>query len=320
MGNALLELRNVTKEFGSKRGKTVAVNDISFSLMGNPPITLAIVGESGSGKSTLANLILRFFKPTQGTVLFGDANVAEMRGQTYSRYRHDVQAVFQNPFDTFNPFYTVDHVFGQVFRNFDFHLSQKEQKKLIVQKLEQMKLDPSNVLGKYSYQLSGGQLQRLMIARALMLTPKLLVADEPVSMIDASLRVTVLDVLVKLKEEHNISQVYITHDLSTALQISDQILVMYKGHVVESGDAEEVIINPAHPYTQMLIRCIPIPDPSEKWSDVLEVQERCDDSDKLEACCFFAHCPYATEACLSSKPQMRSLNSKHKIACHVCEK
>ncbi len=316
MEENLLEIRNLTKCFGDRNKKTVAVNNASLSLCGTPASTLAVVGESGSGKSTLANLVLRFIKPTEGEIMYRGRNLSEMKGEIYRNYRHEVQAVFQNPFDAYNPFYPVDHIFDQVFSHFDLTKNKNEQKRLIEEKLSLVKLDPSEVLGKYAYQMSGGQLQRMMIARSLLLRPKLLIADEPVSMIDASLRVTVLDVLVGLKTELGISQLYITHDLSTALQISDDIIVMYKGRIVERGKAENVILNPSHPYTQLLIKCIPIASPNEKWVDHLEIEENRDVSGYPNACCFADRCPNLTEACLNETPVEMDLGNNHFVMCN----
>lgn len=320
MEQKLLEIRNLTKVFGDKKKRTVAVKNACVSLSGEPATTLAIVGESGSGKSTLANLVLGFIKPTEGEILYCGKDISTLKGKEYSDYRKEVQAVFQNPFDAYNPFYPVDHVFDQVFAHFDITKDKKEQRRLIEEKLRMVKLNPDQILGKYAYQMSGGQLQRVMIARSLLLTPKLLVADEPVSMIDASLRVTVLEVMVGLKKELGISQLYITHDLSTALQISDDIIVMYKGHIVESGKAEKVIMNPEHPYTQLLINCIPIASPEEKWTEHLEVEDDRDVKAHPNACCFADRCPYLNEKCLAEHPDNVCIEENHYAACYRCRK
>ena len=275
-----------------------------------------LAGPNGSGKSTLANLVLNFISPTSGDILYQGKSLAGMKGADKDTYRQEVQAVFQNPFDAYNPFYTVDHVFKQVFEHFDFSLSKEEQKALVDKNLQLVKLDPAQVWGKYSHQMSGGQLQRILVARALLLNPKVLIADEPVSMIDASLRVTVLDVMVRLKKELGISQMYITHDLSTALQISDEIIVMYKGYVVESGPAEEVIMHPAHPYTQLLIQSIPIASPEEKWKDA----PMAEGSKSIEAgesgCCFCRKCPYAEDHCTKGQPELLPWKGSHQVSCY----
>ncbi|WP_071429521.1 ABC transporter ATP-binding protein [Angelakisella massiliensis] len=312
----LLEIKNLNKVFVSRKSKTKAVNNVSLSLPGDKPITLAVVGESGSGKSTLANLVLDFIRPTSGQILYQGKDLSALKGKEHNAYRREVQAIFQNPFDAYNPFYTVDHAFKQVFDHFDFSLSKEEQRALVEENLRLVKLDPSQVLGKYSYQMSGGQLQRILVARALLLKPKLLIADEPVSMIDASLRVTVLDVMVRLKKELGISQLYITHDLSTALQISDEIIVMYKGCVVESGKAEDVILHPVHPYTQLLIQSIPIASPEEKWQDAPAAEENKNPQAGQEACCFSHRCPYYNSQCAKGQPELIPWKGDHKVSCY----
>lgn len=320
MEQKLLEIKNLSKVFGSKNKRVVAVNNASVTVAGTPASTLAIVGESGSGKSTLANLVLGFEKPTSGQILYKGEDITNLSRKDHIDYRQEIQAVFQNPFDAYNPFYPVDHIFDQVFSHFDLPKTKMEQKRLIEEKLRLVKLNPDQILGKYAYQMSGGQLQRLMIARSLLLHPKLLVADEPVSMIDASLRVAVLEVMVNLKKEMGISQLYITHDLSTALQISDDIIVMYKGHIVESGKAERVIMNPAHPYTQLLISCIPIASPNEKWTEHLEIEDDFDLRAYPSACCFAHRCPYRKETCLHAHPDDVQIEQNHSAACYRCRK
>lgn len=317
--SSLLELQKVTKVFSSRRSRVTAVEQVEVSLPADRPLTLAIVGESGSGKSTLANLVLGFTRPTSGRILYCGKDAALLKGRDRDSYRREVQAVFQNPFDAFNPFYMVDHVFDQVFRHFQFDLTKQERQALVEENLQQVRLDPGQVLGKYSYQMSGGQLQRILVARALLLKPRLLIADEPVSMIDASLRITVLDIMARLKQEHHISQMYITHDLSTALQISDEIMVMYKGRVVEKGPAEQVILQPAHPYTQMLIKSIPIASPEEKWEEMLPVNE-----DKQAAyvegqCGFCGRCQHATDRCREAPPRYMA-GENHEVCCWLYEK
>jgi len=316
MSEYLLEVKNLTRIFTSKRKKTVALKDVSLAMERDNPKTLAVVGESGSGKSTLANHILGFLKPTSGQVLFEGKDINRQNRQQHKQYRQKVQAIFQNPFDTFNPFYKVDHVFHMLVSHFHVAPSRKKALPLIEQALEMVRLNPGDVLGKYSHQLSGGQQQRIMIARCLLLKPKLLIADEPVSMIDASLRVTVLDVMEKIKTQNRISQLYITHDLSTALQISDDIIVMYKGHIVEKGPAIEVIQSPAHPYTQLLIQCIPLPSPEERWKSPIDIQDtRRIESE--EACCFCDRCPKAADICFRRQPGYTQVSDEHSVACYL---
>jgi peptide/nickel transport system ATP-binding protein len=210
-------------------------------------------------------MMLGFLKPTSGTIRYKGDDIYQLRGDNFARFRHEVQAVFQNPFETFNPFYKIDRLLHLATRKFSLAKSQGDASSLIERALRLVDLDPSYVLGRYPHELSGGQLQRISIARCFMIKPALLIADEPVSMIDASLRIRVLRHLLRLKQEQGTTIVYITHDLSTALQISDEVLIAYKGSIVEKGPAANVIQTPSHDYTRRLIAAIPVPDPSIRW-------------------------------------------------------
>ena len=318
MNENLLEVRNVTKIFDQRKSRrTVALKNVSFSMKKDVASTLAIVGESGSGKSTLANNILGFQVPTAGGIYYDSTDISKLNKMSHIRYRKEVQAIFQNPFEAFNPFYKIDHVFSTIIERFKLADSKKEAAAIVEKSIESVRLDPSGVLGKYSYQLSGGQLQRIMFARTLLLQPRIMIADEPVSMIDASLRVTVLDIMVRLKKENDISQIYITHDLSTALQISDDIIVMYKGCILEKGSAAEVIQSPKHPYTQLLISCIPLPSPDEKWTAPVKVNDIKNSNSMSDACCFCDKCPYTTEKCFERTPMFIDINEGHSVACYL---
>ena len=185
-------------------------------------------------------------------------------------FRREVQPIFQDPFEAYNPFYKVDHVLHSPVKNFKLAGSRDERDAMVNEALLMVGLQPDETLGRFPHQLSGGQRQRIMVARALLLKPRVILADEPVSMVDASLRATILDSIQDLKRELGISVLYITHDLTTAFQISDDILIMYRGNVVEYGDVTKVIPNPQHAYTQMLIESIPQADPNKRWGEILE--------------------------------------------------
>ncbi len=317
----LLKVNNVTKVFSRgifSPNAVVAVENITLDIPSDDPRIVTIAGESGSGKSTLGLMVLNFLKPTSGNIVYQGIDLQEMSGKVYSDYRRGVQAVFQNPFEAFNPFYKVDHVFEVAIKKFGLSKTKTESKKMISNALEVVRLDPGKTLGRYSHQLSGGQLQRIMLARAFLLKPKLIVADEPVSMIDASLRAIVLDIMLTLKKEHGISQLYITHDLSTALQISDQVNITYRGNIVEWGNADSVIQNPMHPYTQLLIASIPSPDPTEQWTKTLDL-EIVDDTNNLlnNGCKFYHRCPHRMEVCLNSIPPQYPVALDHFAACFL---
>lgn len=269
--SVFLELRNVSKVFSSgffRRKENVALRDFSLTIDDEQPTIIAVVGESGSGKTTMANLLLGLEMPTSGEVLYQGRDLRHCSRREWRSFRRDLQAIFQDPFESYNPFYPVDHVLTTPIAKFGLASSQEEGRRLIEQALRAVGLKPEDTLGRYPHQLSGGQRQRTMVARALLLQPKAIVADEPVSMVDASLRVTILTSLLQLKQRFGMSLIYITHDLATAYQISDRIIVLNRGQVVEAGDPEQVVKHPQHPYTKLLISSIPLPDPDRTWGDV----------------------------------------------------
>jgi oligopeptide/dipeptide ABC transporter ATP-binding protein len=321
MNNNCLEVNHVSKVFVSgffNRRELVAVDDVLLKINLDEPRTVSIAGESGSGKTTLAQMVLGFLTPNKGQILFQGEDVFKLDSNEFLKYRSQVQAVFQNPFDAFNPFYKVDHVFDAPIRRYKLASTKNELRKIMEDALHAVRLEPADTLGRYPHQLSGGQLQRIMIARALLLKPKLIIADEPVSMIDVSLRAIVLDVIVSLKKEFGISLLYITHDLSTALQISDDLLVMYKGSVVERGNAEEIIREPKHPYTQLLVKSIPLPDPQQRWSAPLDAQSRIElEREVPTGCKFVNRCPFRMDICDRERPLLFSISSNRQAACYL---
>lgn len=314
----LLSVQNVTKIFGSeglrKRDITVAVDDVSFSIADDRPTITAIAGESGSGKSTLALLMMGQLQPNTGQVLYREKDLAHMNRAEKSILTREVQPIYQDPYAAYNPFYRVDHVLQMPIKRFGLASSKAEGSQLIKEAMEKVGLRPAETLGRYPHQLSGGQKQRLMVARALLCRPKVVMADEPVSMVDASLRATILSSLRKLKQDFGISILYITHDLTTAYQISENILIMYAGSVVEAGSVEQVIRNPKHPYTQLLVSSIPLPDKNKRWGgvEVEEVQSR-----KSTGCKFAPRCPVAMETCWSQRPPFYLPDRERTVACFL---
>lgn len=263
---SLLEIRNADVVFSAGIGQSkTALNDVSLGVGGENPAITAVVGESGSGKSTLIRLLLGFQPPTRGEVSYGGKPVAGLTGSAQRTFRREVQAIFQDPFAVFNPFYRVDHALVTPLRAFGMVRSRDEAYARIEKTLESVGLNPAETLGKYPHQLSGGQRQRVMIARALLLDPKIILADEPVSMVDASLRSTILEILYGLNRDLGISLIYVTHDLATAYQVADTIVVLHGGHIMEVGAAEAVIHRPMHGYTKALIDAVPSPDPDKPW-------------------------------------------------------
>ena len=267
--NPFLELRNVSKIWGGggvfRQREVVALRDFSLAIDGDTPSITAVVGESGSGKTTMANLLLGMETPTSGEMLYRGKELGHCSRQELRAFRREVQAIFQDPFGVYNSFYKVDHVLTTPIAKFKLAKSHDESRRMIEEALRAVGLRPEETLGRFPHQLSGGQRQRTMVARTLLLRPKVIIADEPVSMVDASLRVTVLGNLLQLKEQFGISLIYITHDLATAYQISDRIIVLHRGSVVEEGHPEKVVKHPEHPYTKLLISSIPLPDPDRGW-------------------------------------------------------
>ena len=299
--DALLDFQNVTMAFGGNKRNPdgiVALEDLNLSISADEPSIIAIAGESGSGKTTLARLGLAMVKPTAGRVVYKGQDLWSMSNQQRRDYRREVQAIFQDPFAVYNPFYTVDRLLLTPMRTFKLARDRKQARKLIEEALEKVGLRAGEVLGRYPHQLSGGQRQRIVVARSLLLEPRLIVADEPVSMIDASLRANILTKLKQLRDEFGISLLYITHDLATAHQISDKILILYRGRVVEVGDATTVIQHPQHPYTQLLVSSIPRPDPAKTWEGRVEIPlEELSAGDDRAGCLFRHRCPHVMPEC-----------------------
>jgi peptide/nickel transport system ATP-binding protein len=232
-------------------------------------------------------------------------------------YRREVQAVFQDPFAVFNPFYTVDHLLTVPIKRFGLAKGKAQARSKMDEALNAVGLRPEDVLGRFPHQLSGGQRQRINVARALLLKPRLLIADEPVSMVDASLRATILETLRNLQRDHGVSIIYITHDLTTAFHIAKSIIVLYRGGVTEAGDVDSVIKQPKHPYTQLLVDSIPWPDLEQRWG-AQPIKAR-DAAGTVEGCRFRARCPYAMPVCATMPPLFR-IDDHHTAACYLYEK
>lgn len=263
----MLRVENLTKIYSAGSKEAVkAVNNVNFSMKKGE--ILALIGESGSGKTTIGNMVLKLSDPTSGSIYYNDLDITGIKGRNQLKeYYHEVQGVFQDPFSTFNPIFKADRVFSEVRREFFPKVGDTEWEKKIEDSLHSVGLNPKDVLNKFAHQLSGGQLQRLLIARALLLEAKLLVADEIISMLDASTRIDVLNLLGDMRER-GLSMLFVTHDLSLGYYIADRVMIMYKGVLVEGGNTKEVFHNPQHPYTQNLLRSVPRLD--MKWIDMPE--------------------------------------------------
>jgi oligopeptide/dipeptide ABC transporter ATP-binding protein len=313
----IIELQNVSKVFGrAGKDQTVALDDMTFTIDQDLNNIVTIAGESGSGKTTMMMLILGFYEPTAGKVLYNGKDVWKLNKQETMDFRRNIQAVFQDPFAVYNPFYKVDNLLSIPIKNFKLAKTKDEARELMEGALRRVGLRPEETLGRFPHQLSGGQRQRIAVARALVLQPKLLLADEPVSMVDASLRATLLKQIRDLNTELHIPILYITHDLTTAYHVSDYIVVMYKGNVMELGDVERVIKDPKHPYTQLLVNSIPWPDPKQLWGAAVEVPK-----EKLKVenkgCRFADRCAHVFAPCTKAPPPIYRTSENQACACYL---
>jgi len=317
--SALLELKNVTKIYSRgllTRSSTTALSNVSLTLQDDEATIVTVAGESGSGKTTLAMLLLGFIPPTSGQIIYKGTDIRQLKGDHRMAFRREVQAVFQDPFAVFNPFYTVDHLLTVPIERFKLAKSKKEAHDRMVEALTAVGLHPQDILGRFPHQLSGGQRQRINVARALVLRPRLLVADEPVSMVDASLRANILETLRTLQKDYGVSIIYITHDLTTAYHISKSIIVLYRGAVMEAGDVDTVIKNPQHPYTRLLIDSIPWADVNRHWGETEIKAKEGQVHEAHEGCKFYARCPFAMEKCKTPPPLFR-LNDHQAASCYL---
>jgi len=317
----LLELKNVTKIYTRgllSKTSTTALANFSLKLDDQQPTIVTVAGESGSGKTTLAMLLLGFITASAGQIFYKGQDISQLKGAERMSFRREVQAVFQDPFSVFNPFYTVDHLLTVPISRFKLAKSKTEARDRMYEALTAVGLRPEDVLGRYPHQISGGQRQRINVARALILRPKLLVADEPVSMVDASLRASILETLVGLQRNYGVSIIYITHDLTTAYHISKSIIVLYRGAVMEAGSVDTVIKEPKHPYTRLLVDSIPWPDINRRWGSAEIKVKESDLSEDGTGCKFASRCPFAFQPCKDIPPLFR-LSEHHATACYLFE-
>ncbi|MBN2118485.1 MAG: ABC transporter ATP-binding protein [Anaerolineales bacterium] len=300
----LLDVQHVTVEFhiGGLVGGSllVAVNDVSFSLDMDQPEIFTLAGESGSGKTTLSRLLLRDLEPTRGKVLFEGRDLATVRNRSeFKEFMKKVQPVFQNPFETFSPLRRVDAYLFDTALNFEMAPDHQTAARVVEEALRNVGLSLEEVSNRYPHELSGGQIQRVSVARALISQPKLILADEPVSMVDASLRMEIVNLFRKLRDEQRVSVIYITHDLATAYYISDRIGIMLRGFIIESGPVEDVLDRPLHPYTQLLKESVPEPAPKEResWAKHISLGTTEVKEYSRAGCKFAGRCPHVMEIC-----------------------
>lgn len=318
MAEKLLEVKNVSKIFrigGMLRGKKlVAVDDVTLSIDNDKPVILSVVGESGCGKSTLCKMILRLHAPDMGDIVLDGKSYADKKGYDKKQFKLDVQPIFQNPYESFSARKAVDTYLYNTALRLGIAKDKKEADKLVDEALKSVGLSLEVVKGKYPTQFSGGELQRVSIARALITRPKLIIADEPVAAIDASMKMNIVNLFKELRDTYKISFIYITHDLSTAYYVSDYIATLYRGCLIEYGPAKEIMDHPAHPYTELLMNAVP--RVGDKWKEDLVLPDMEDKEYSISYCKFAPRCPYATDECRKERPTPTQLGGERMVLCY----
>lgn len=322
MTKPLLEVNGLTKHFdikggvfGKRIGSIKAVNNLSFAV--NKGEILGIVGESGCGKSTTGKSILRLMEPTAGTIMFEGEDITTIKAEKMRRLRKDMQMIFQDPYASLNPRHTVEKIITEPL--LVHGMSSKEQrKKRMFELLETVGLSSYHA-ARYPHQFSGGQRQRIGIARALANHPKLIVCDEPVSALDVSVQSQILNLMVQLRDEFDLTYIFIAHDLSVVEHISDRVGVMYLGHLVELTAKEKLYDHPKHPYTKALLSAVPSLDPDIKRERILLKGDVPSPANPPTGCVFHTRCPAAMDICKIEKPVLAEVDDHHFVACHLYE-
>ncbi|MEM7738160.1 MAG: ABC transporter ATP-binding protein [Deinococcota bacterium] len=320
--HALLHANNLSKTFDIRRGFSsqafYAVDTVSFNLDIGQAEIFSIAGESGSGKSTLAKMMLGMEAPSQGTLSYKGREVSTLSNRDKRTWFYkEVQPIFQDPFAAFSPLKRIDHYLYETLFNYKV-AKRAEADAYLDGVLAEVGLSLAEIKGRYPNELSGGQAQRVAIARALITKPSLLVADEPVSMLDASLRMSIVNMFRTLKDEHNVSIIYITHDLATAYYSADRIAIMLRGWIVELGTVDKVLGDPLHPYTQNLKESIPQVDPDKTWDKVTDLAELEADAFLRQGCRFAARCPAVMSKCHTQEPAVYEHKGR-KVKCFLYE-
>ncbi len=322
-GDVLLQVRNLVKHFpvrkgvfGRVTGQVHAVDDVSFSIASGE--TLGLVGESGCGKSTTGKAVLKLVEPTSGSIDWRGRRIDELSASNMRPYRRELQAVFQDPYSSLNPRMRAEDIVGEPIRNFEI-ASRAEIRERVASLFDKVGLRQDQLI-KYPYEFSGGQRQRLGIARALALRPRLIVCDEPVSALDVSVQAQVINLLMDLQNEMQLSYLFVAHDLAVVEHISHRVAVMYLGKIVELTDKRSLFAHPQHPYTEALLSAVPTPDPRAQKKRIILGGDVPSPINPPPGCRFHTRCPYAFERCRVEEPLMQEVRAGHFVACHLRDK
>ena len=313
----LLEVDHLKKYFDTPRGKLHAVDDVTFGIEEGK--TLGVVGESGCGKSTLGRTILRLLPSTDGKIIFDGEDITNVDSSRMLALRREMQIIFQDPFSSLDPKMTVSQIIEEPLKIHKLYKKKSERLARVKELMQIVGLDERYMM-TYPHELDGGRRQRIGVARALALNPKFIICDEPVSALDESIQAQILNLMMDLKDSMGLTYIFITHDLSVVKHISDDILVLYLGKMVEMTDSDTLFDNPLHPYTKALLSAIPVPDASYKGKEAEVMKgEVTSPIEPPPGCRFAARCPRATERCFRDTPEFREVEPNHYVACLLYE-
>jgi oligopeptide/dipeptide ABC transporter ATP-binding protein len=312
----LLEVKNLKKHFAVPKGNLHAVDNVSFSIKEGE--TLGIVGESGCGKSTLGRTILRLHEPTSGKILFNDMDITNFSKEEMRQMRKHMQIIFQDPYASLNPRFTVSQIIEEPLRFFSINKSDKERKARVAELMDLLGL-PQRAYNSYPHEFDGGRRQRIVIARALAINPKFIVCDEPVSALDVSVQAQILNLMMQLQKQLGLTYIFISHDLSVVKHISNNVGVMYLGQLIEKASKSDVFKKPLHPYTIALLSAIPSINVKVKKTKIILKGEISSPINPKPGCRFAPRCPFAKDYCLEREPEYKEVEKDHFVACHRVE-